>query len=167
MHVCDFAPAHADAVSGIVTAAFDRPEEAHLVDALRDGGKAVIELVALHDGVVVGHILFSPVTADDAPDARLLGLAPVSVSPHAQRQGLGGALIREGLSRAAALGYQGVVLLGHPEYYPRFGFVPASRFGIRCEYDCPDEAFMALPLAPGALDNIHGLVKYAPEFATV
>lgn len=167
LYVRDEVPADHDAVRAVETAAFGRPEEAQLVDLLRANGAAVISLVAAWEGGIVGHILFSPVTADAAPQARLLGLAPVAVAPAQQRLGIGGALIRAGLARAMALGYDGVVLLGHPEYYPRFGFVPASRFGIRCEYDCPDEAFMALPLREGGLVEVTGLVRYAPEFGAV
>lgn len=167
LHIRDEVPADIDAVRAVETAAFGRPEEAQLVDLLRTNGAAVISLVAEWEGGIAGHILFSPVTADDAPEARLLGLAPVAVAPGQQRGGIGGALIRAGLARAESLGCDGVVLLGHPEYYPRFGFVPASRFGICCEYDCPDEAFMALPLREGGLAGVTGLVRYAPEFATV
>lgn len=152
------------AVRDIVTAAFAQPLEADLVDALRASGNAIISLVAEVDGAVVGHILFSPVTIAGAP-SRVLGLAPVSVSPAVQRSGIGGALIRTGLAQAAALDYTAIVLLGHATYYPRFGFVPASHFGLRCEYNSPDENFMALELQPNGLANTPGLVQYGPEFA--
>lgn len=159
-------PADIPQIHAVVAAAFETDAEARLVDALRASGNATISLVAEQEGAIVGHILFSPVTVDGTA-VPVLGLAPVSVVPAHQRQGIGGALIREGLTRAAARGYTAAVLLGHPEYYPRFGFVPASRFGLRCEYDCPDEAFMALELSPGALAGLSGLVQYRAEFAEV
>lgn len=96
-----------------------------------------------------------------------MGLAPMAVMPAAQRRGIGSALIRSGLERCAQLGYSAVVVLGHPEYYPRFGFVPASRFGIGCEYEVPDEVFMALELEPGALTGMSGTIRYHPAFAEV
>ena len=110
---------------------------------------------------MVGHIAFSPVTIEPAGSA--IGLAPMAVLPAHQRRGIGGRLVREGLEQLRAAGHGAVVVLGHPEYYPRFGFTRASRFGLRCELDCPDEAFMALELVPGALANRAGLVRYRRE----
>jgi putative acetyltransferase len=94
-----------------------------------------------------------------------MGLAPMAVLPARQRQGIGSALVRDGLGRCRELGYEAVVVLGHPGYYPRFGFVPASRFGIGCEYDVPAEVFMALELVPGALRGKPGTIRYHPAFA--
>lgn len=164
--VRDEAPGDHARVRAVVEAAFGRAAEADLVDAIRTNGNAVISLVAEGPGGVAGHVLFSPVTVEGS-DARVLGLAPVAVAPGAQRQGAGGALIRAGLARAEALGFAGVVLIGHPAYYPRFGFVPASRFGLRSEYGVPDEVFMAIALRPGALAGVRGLVRYGAEFAGV
>jgi putative acetyltransferase len=145
--------------------AFVGPTEAELVDALRTK-IACISLVALSDRVVVGHILFTPVEViGPSGMARVAGLGPMAVRPGWQRKGVGSLLFREGLEECKRSGYEAVVLLGHAEYYPRFGFVPASRFGLRCEFDAPDEAFMALELRSGALGAGGGVVRYDSEFS--
>lgn len=153
-----------DAIRAVNDAAFGFPAEGKIVDALREAGALTISLVARADGRVVGHVAFSPVTST-RETAKLLGLGPVAVLPELQRRGIGSALIREGLAQARLGGYDGVVVLGHADYYPRFGFAPASRFGIRCEYDVPDEAFMVLPLTPAGLTDSAGLVRYHAAFA--
>jgi putative acetyltransferase len=153
------------AIAAVITAAFGQPGEAALVEALRAAGALTLSLVAVADGEVVGHVAFSPVTIDGRDAA--IGLAPMAVAPGWQRRGVGVRLIDEALDRLRADGHRAVVVLGHHDYYPRFGFVPASRFGLRCEYDAPDEAFMALELVPGALAGVSGLVRYRPEFAAV
>jgi putative acetyltransferase len=155
--------------------AFGRAEEAALVDALRVAAHPQVSLVACENTEVVGHIFFSPVTIEQNEDvstatvttAALMGLAPMAVLPQQQRQGIGSRLVREGLRECLRLGCEAVVVLGHPEYYPRFGFIPASQKGLRCEYPVPDEAFMVTELVPGALDGVRGLVKYHPEFGKV
>lgn len=160
-------PADADAIREVVTAAFGQPDEAALVDALRDAGAAIVSLVAECDDQIVGHILFSPITIEGSnPGVRIAGLAPVSVAPAQQQKGIGGQLIRTGLEECRQLGYAAVVLLGHPEYYPRFGFQPARTFGLKCAYDAPEEAFMALELVPGALDEVSGMAHYHAAFRT-
>ena len=155
------------AIHALNVAAFETRVEANLVDALRERAEPMLSLVADEDGTIVGHILFSPVGLSGDAETRIVGLAPMSVLPARQRQGLGSALVREGLERCREMGYDAVVVLGHPEYYPRFGFVPASRFGIGCEYEVPDEAFMALELVPGALKGRPGTIRYHPAFADV
>lgn len=161
-------PADIAAVSAVERAAFGRAEEAELVDRLRAAVRPHVSLVAAVGAEVVGHIFFSPVSIAAAPpDLMPMGLAPMAVLPGRQRAGIGGALIRGGLDACRELGARAVVVLGHVEYYPRFGFVPAVRFGLRCEYAVPDEAFMALELRPGALSGVTGLVRYAPQFAGV
>ena len=97
----------------------------------------------------------------------VMGLAPMAVLPERQRQGIGSALVREGLSAIERMGADAVVVLGHPAYYPRFGFKPAATYGLRSEYDVPDDVFMALELRPGVLEDIKGKVKYAPAFSSV
>ena len=144
--------------------AFGAPLEARLVDALR-GSDGYLSLVATMDERVVGHILFTPVTLEPPVDLRIAGLAPMAVRPEHQRTGIGGQLIRAGLEECRRNGYTAVVVLGYPEYYPRFGFVPAHTFGLTCEFPSPPEAFMAIELEAGALKGIAGLVRYASEFS--
>lgn len=155
------------AVHAVNAAAFPTPLEADLVDALRRQAHPLISLVAERDGAILGHILFSPVTLEGRPDLRIMGLAPMSVAPEHQRSGIGSALVRAGLAECKQLGFSAVVVLGHPEYYPRFGFSPAVRYGLRSEYDVPDEVFMALELLPGALRDTTGMIKYHPAFSSV
>lgn len=155
------------AVHAVNAAAFPTPLEADLVDALRRQAHPLISLVAERDGAILGHILFSPVTLEGRPDLRLMGLAPLAVAPEHQRSGIGSALVRAGLAECRHLGFSAVVVLGHPEYYPRFGFTPAVRYGLRSEYDVPAEVFMALELIPGALREATGTIKYHPAFSSV
>lgn len=159
--------------------AFERAGEADLVDALRREADPFVSLVAEDGGRVVGHICFSPVEigAADAVlgDARskdagarlagtVLGLAPMAVIPERQRQGIGSMLVEKGLTACRERGAVAVVVLGHPDYYPKFGFVPAARYGLRSEYDVPSEAFMAVELTPGVLAGTGGIVRYHPAF---
>jgi putative acetyltransferase len=146
--------------------AFGAPLEARLVDALR-GSAGSISLVATMDERVVGHILFTPVTLEPAVTLRIAGLAPMAVRPEHQRSGIGSQLVRAGLDECGRQGYSAIVVLGHPDYYPRFGFVPAHTLGLTCEFPSPPEAFMALELVSGSLPRRSGLVRYLPEFATV
>ncbi len=148
--------------------AFGGAAEADLVDALRRNGKATISLVAEDGGCVVGHILFSPVAIETSERELVgVGLAPMSVIPERQNQRIGSLLVEGGLRRCREEGHRFVVVLGHPGYYPRFGFVPASRFGIKSEYDVADEVFMVMELREGALSGCAGVVKYQPEFDEV
>jgi putative acetyltransferase len=153
------------AIRDVVLAAM-RQDEADIVDALRDHGKAVLSLVAVLNGRVVGHILFSPATFDDAnPRLPGLGLGPLAVLPEFQNQGIGSALVGAGLEQCRRLGYGSVILMGHPTYYPRFGFQPASRFGILPAQPMRDpDALMALELEPGALSGVSGIAREAEEF---
>ena len=144
--------------------AFGGAAEARLVDMLRAANMAGISLVALQEGHVVGHILFSPITVAHAPeDFRGVGLAPTSVLPEFQNKGIGSALVRDGLEAGKRAGYDAVVVLGHPKSYPRFGFTQAKHHGLENEYDAVD-AFMVTELRTGTMPTIRGLVKYAPEF---
>lgn len=148
--------------------AFGSSSEADIVDALRRNGKATISLVAEDEGRVIGHILFSPVTVETGErELAGLGLAPVAVLPEFQNRGVGSSLVEQGIERCREAGHSFVVVLGHPHYYPRFGFTPASRFGIKCEYDVADENFMAMELREGALQNQAGMARYQPEFNEV
>ena len=158
-------PPDIDHVRVVNQRAFGRPDEAAIVDAVRDSPGA-ISLVAIDGDRVVGHILFTPVVID-GPDATIpaAGLAPMAVLPEYQRRGIGSQLVQAGLDACRAAGYDIVVVLGHPKYYPRFGFVVASTRGLTCEYPVPAEAFMVVELRAGTLSRAHGLVRYRPEFA--
>jgi amidase len=145
--------------------AFGRPQEACLVDRLRDVAHPQVSLVADREGQVVGHILFTPVTIESGLVVETgLGLAPMAVLPQYQRQGIGTRLVWAGLQRCRQMGYHLVVVLGHAEYYPRFGFVPAAHRGLHCEYDVPDDVFMVAELQPGTLAGRRGMLKYHPAF---
>jgi putative acetyltransferase len=157
------------AVRGVVGAAFGGPAEADLVDALRAGAAWLPELslVAEEDGRVVGHVLFTRATADEGTRATdILALAPLAVLPSHQRRGIGGALVRAGLRIARARGDRAVVLIGHPSYYPRFGFVPAVPLGLSSVFaqGAHEASFLVLGLREGALAGLSGAVRYAPEF---
>ena len=158
-------PEDVEAVRQVNIAAFGRENEANLVDRLREI-EFTFSLVAVQSDRIVGHILFSPVVVEGKCSRKLsiLGLAPVAVLPNYQRQGIGTLLIREGLKECGRSGFHAVVVLGHPDFYPRFGFIPASRKSLKCEYDVPDEAFMVLELESGALQDCSGTVKYRSEF---
>lgn len=154
-----------DAVRAVNVAAFEGTSEADLVDALRQQVERLVSLVAVEDGVVIGHIMFSPVSLSGNSDLKLMGLGPMAVVPAHQRQGVGTALVRAGLDQCKRSDVSAVVVVGHPEYYPHFGFLPASRFGISSEFDVPDDVFMALELHPKALQCSSGQVKYHPLFS--
>ena len=152
-------PEKSPAIQQVHTKAFGGSAEAKLVRLITERKKALISLVAVSDESVVGHILFSRVTIDNAPAAfNGVGLAPLAVLPKLQRRGIGSKLIREGLERCKQAGYDAVVVLGDPAYYSRFGFVRATDFGLQNEYGVHDE-FMVLPLRRGALDGVSGMVK--------
>jgi putative acetyltransferase len=146
--------------------AFPTPAEADLVERLRAGGKAVIELVALDGTSIVGHILFSPIALEPLAGTVGLGLAPVAVMPDHEKHGVGRRLIQNGLAECHGWGAGFVVVIGDPPYYSRFGFEPAGKYGLRCEYPAGD-AFMVFKLESGALPPPGTLVKYDPEFAAV
>ena len=159
-------PEDLEAVRNVNIAAFGRENEANLVARLRGIG-STFSFVAVQSDRIVGHLLFSLVTVEGkfSKNLSILGLAPVAVLPNYQRQGIGTRMIREGLKECGRSGFQAVVVLGHPHFYSRFGFIPASRNSLRCEYDVPDEAFMVLELESGALQECSGTVKYRSEFS--
>lgn len=150
-------------ISRVNSAAFPSPAEAGLVDSLRQAGGISLSLVAEHGGEIIGHALLSPVAVDGC-NARTVGLGPVAVLPDFQRRGAGSALVRSALAECPSMGVGAVFVLGHPEYYPRFGFVPASRFRLRFPADVPDAAFMALEVVSGSLSGASGIVRFRPEF---
>lgn len=154
------------AIYKVNEAAFGRAEEALLVDRLRACKAIIHSMVAVRNGELVGHALFTAIMiqGDDRVVTVVAGLGPVAVLPAYQKQGIGSALVDAGIEFCRESGYRVMIVLGHPSYYPRFGFQPASRFDITCGYDVPDEAFMALELEEGALEMISGLARYHPEF---
>lgn len=159
-------PADIPGVRKVNEAAFETDMEAALVDMLRENGKIVLSLVADIGGEIAGHILFTDIEMrQGCSGACILGLAPMAVRPEWQGMGIGSALVRRGLEDCRELGYRGVVVLGHPAFYPRFGFAPASGHGITCVYEVPDEAFMAVALADK--EPPKGLACYQPEFEMV
>ena len=147
--------------------AFGRAAEADLVDRLRERGKVLLSVVAVVDGTLVGHALFTP-GAIEGDNGRFAcaALGPVAVLPDVQKQGVGTAVIAEGLLRLRASGRERAFVLGHPGYYPRFGFAVASRYGIGNPFGA-DDAFMVLALRPGGLDGVTGTAVYQPEFMGV
>lgn len=156
-----------ETVHSVNVSAFITSDEADLVDILRDQAESIVSLVAEEKKQVVGHIMFSPVSLSGHPDLKVMGLAPMSVLPAFQQKGIGSALVRSGLEQCRQLGFHAVVVLGHPEYYPRFGFLPSLRFGIDSEYDVPKDVFMVMELSPGALHGKTGKIKYHQAFSNL
>ena len=162
----DEAAGDAAAVRAVVEEAFASPLEAGIVDALRADCEDRLSLVAEEDGGIVGHILFTPVDigAADGP-LRGYGLAPMAVRTAWQRRGIGSALIAEGTRRLRESGAPFVFVIGHPAYYPRFGFERASRYGAGCQWPgIPDDAVMLLVLDPAVAPRLAGVARYRPEF---
>jgi putative acetyltransferase len=156
------------AIREVSESVFGQSAEADLIDALRAARKVTLSLVAVEAKEVVGFILFSPATIETAHGVvAALALAPLAVTPTLQRRGIGSELMRTGIDQCRQLAHQRIVVVGHPEYYRRFNFARANKFGLRCEYDVPVENFMALELSANAFANCAGLVKYAPEFSAV
>ena len=159
-------PADVETVRQVNTDAFGRPAEAALVDALRKQGQITVSLVAEVQQEVVGNVILSPVTImPTVPGLKMLGLGPVAVRPGFQLNGIGSKLIGQGIDVARLLDFQSVVVVGSPDYCGRFGFVPASRYGLRCEFETPVGWFMVIELRPGSLSGWwNGVVRYQPEF---
>jgi putative acetyltransferase len=156
-----------DSIRAVNTSAFETTAEANLVDTLREQAHPAVSLVAEDGGAIVGHIMFSPVSLGGHPELRIMGLAPMAVAPAHQGKGIGSALVCAGLERCGQLGFGAVVVLGHPSYYPRFGFQPSARFGIGCEYEAQEEAFMLVELQPGYMHGVTGTVQFHAAFKDV
>lgn len=154
------------AVREVNREAFGRGQESRLVDDLREAGYARLSLVAEKDGRIIGHVMLSEATIrTEEGQVGALALGPVGVLPDRQGEGVGSALIRDALDRCAAAGHRIVVLLGHPSYYPRFGFSADLAKNLSSRYS--GEAFMALELTPGALSGVSGEFVFAPQFEAV
>ena len=145
--------------------AFGQNQESNIIDALRTNGAALLSLVATGNGQAVGHIMYSPLTVGSKVNGVALG--PMAVLPEHQRQGIGTRLIETGNRKIKDAGYPFIIVVGHANYYPRFGFRPARDYGIKCEWDVPDDVFMMLMLDAAKMKGISGLAKYRSEFSTV
>ena len=156
-----------EAIFSINSRAFKSDGEARLVDTLREQGffDPRLSLVAESDGHLVGHILFTPVEiVNEAETKKALGLGPMAVLPDFQRQGVGSELIKEGLAACLRCRYRVVFVLGNPQFYSRFGFLPASLKGCKSTFPVPDEVFMMQELTPSGCEGVTGTVKYHHEF---
>jgi putative acetyltransferase len=147
--------------------AFETEAEANLVDTLRRSGIPYISLVYEENNELKGHIFFTPVELErDRSGLQIIGLGPMAVDPKFQNQGIGSLLVKAGIERCRSSRYDAIVVLGHPNYYPRFGFEPSIKYGIKSDYEVPDEAFMVLELKENALKGKHGEIKYNEAFGT-
>ncbi|MDD2665591.1 MAG: N-acetyltransferase [Methanocellales archaeon] len=146
--------------------AFQQENESKLIEKIRKGKNFIPELslVAEIEDEIMGHILFSRINifGDSVFDS--LALAPMAVSPEFQKKGIGSNLIKKGIEKAKELGFDSIIVLGHKEYYPKFGFQRASKWNIKCPFEAPDEAFMAIELTERAFEGKAGTVKYPDEF---
>ena len=166
-------PSDFESIRQVVAQAFKDAEmsdqnEYVLVGRLRVSDAYIPELSIVAEdvtGQIIGHILMTRISIVDRANAEdSLAMAPVSVLPTNQKQGIGSRLIRTALAKAKELGYGSVIVLGHPDFYPRFGFRKATEWGIRPPFDVPDNAFMALELQKGALKHVAGVVRYPEPF---
>ena len=153
------------AIRDVNRRAFLQDQEGNIVEALRSNGAALLSLVATLNGRVVGHIMYSPLSVGGAVMGAALG--PMAVLPEHQRQGIGSQLVEAGNRRLKEAGCPFVIVLGHANFYPRFGFRPASAHGIKCEWEVPDDVFLLLVLDRAKMRGVSGLAKYRDEFSTV
>jgi putative acetyltransferase len=152
-------------VRDLYRCAFRQDQESNIVDALRVNGAALLCLVATLKNQVVGHIMYSPTSVGGNVMGAALG--PMAVLPEFQRQGIGSKLIEVGNRKLKDAGCPFIIVVGHADYYPRFGFRPAGEHGITCEWDVPDDVFMLLVLDEAKMKGVSGLAKYRHEFSSV
>lgn len=152
------------AIRDVNKRAFDQDHEGKIVDALRSNGAAVLSLVATVDDQVVGYIMYSPITVSEVTGA---ALGPMAVVPEHQGQGIGSKLVEAGNLRLKDAGWPFIIVLGHANFYPRFGFKPAGPLGITCEWEVPEDVFMLLVLDQEQMKGVSGLAKYRHEFSSV
>ncbi|MHC5076186.1 MAG: GNAT family N-acetyltransferase [Planctomycetota bacterium] len=158
-------PEDITAIRMINELAFGRPEEADIVDKLRENCSDTLSLVAVQEGQIIGHIFFSPVVIEnDEKEIHGMGLAPMAVIPDYQRKGVGSMLVKAGIEKIKQTLCPFIIALGHPEFYPCFGFERASIYGIRSQWEVPDEAFMVLILDNEVMSGVSGTASYREEF---
>jgi putative acetyltransferase len=157
-------PGDVAAIRDLNQRAFEQNQEANIVDALRSNGGALLSLVATVNGQVVGHIMYSPISIGSLRGA---ALGPMAVLPELQRQGIGRQLVEAGNRLIKQGGCPFIIVVGHAEFYPRFGFRPARARGITCEWELPEDVFMVLVLDEAEMEGVSGLAKYRDEFSTV
>jgi putative acetyltransferase len=158
-------PDDVTAVREVNRRAFGQEQERNIIDALRTNRGALLSLVATVNGRVVGHIIYSPLSVGENVNGVALG--PMAVVPEYQRHGISTKLIETGNRKIKDAGYPFIIVVGHAEYYPRFGFRPAREYGIKCEWDVPDEVFMLQVLNEAKMPGASGLANYRHEFSTV
>ena len=162
IEIRDEQPGDIAAIREVNRQAFGQDDEGRIIDALRANGAATLSLVAADRGAVIGHIMFSPLSIGQATG---VGLGPMAVAPSHQRQGIGSRLVRAGIERLRTSGCPFVVVIGHPHFYPRFGFQPAAPYGTTCEWDVPPEVFMVNVLDQRIAGNLRGVAQYRSEFS--
>jgi predicted N-acetyltransferase YhbS len=154
-------------ITQVNNSAFGQENEGRLIERLRQTENYIPELslVAELDDEIVGHILFYPITIhSDTSKFQSISLGPMAVTPVLQRKGIGSRLVNEGLEAAKKLGHRSVIVVGHPEYYPKFGFKRASQWNIKVPFEVPDEAFLAVELVESEFKGKSGTVEYPEEF---
>lgn len=146
--------------------AFGQPDEGSIVDNIRKACNDVLSLVAVKDNKIIGHIFFSPVSIKNQNESlKGMGLGPMAVLPEHQKQGVGSLLVNKGIEMLSKAGVHYIIVLGHADYYPRFGFKLASTYNLSPQWDgVPNDVFMILPLDELALSGVSGVVHYRKEF---
>jgi putative acetyltransferase len=157
-------PGDIAAIRDLNRRAFEQDQEGNIVDALRANGAVLLSLVATLNGRVVGHIMYSPNIVASVTGA---ALGPMAVLPEHPRHGIGSSLVEAGSQRLRHAGCPFIVVIGHSTFYPRFGFRPASTYGITCEWEVPDDVFMALVLDDAKMQGVARLATYRAEFSSV
>lgn len=158
----DEQPGDVSVIRALNRLAFSGDEEGRIVDSLRANGAVTLSLVAVDGDEIVGHIMFSPLSVGAAHG---VGLGPMAVTPSQQRRGVGSRLVKAGIERLTRAGCPFIVVIGHPAFYPRFGFRPAAPHGLTCAWDVPPEAFMVKIINPDVGGRLQGMAQYRAEFS--
>ena len=154
------------AIKEVNDKAFKQPQEGNIINKIRKSDTEILSLVAVLDNKIVGHIFFSSVEIEGHDEIkRGMGLAPMAVLPKYQRQGIGSMLIKESIRKLKEKSVPFIIVLGHENYYPKFGFEIASKYGLKCQWEgVPDAAFMVMILDKNKMKNVNGIAKYREEF---